>query len=99
MSGKEFKLARNLKRLIGEKGISYNELARRSGVPKTNLLNWSEGANPQVDQLLKVADVLEVSLDFLVASRKEEIDLDKILDKVSVHIGMYEVSIKKVSKK
>lgn len=92
-------LARNLKRLIEEKGISYNELARRSGVPKTNLLNWSEGANPQVDQLLKVADVLEVSLDFLVASRKEETDLDKILDKVSVHVGLYEVSIKKVSKK
>lgn len=92
-------LARNLKRLIEEKGISYNELARRSGVPKTNLLNWSEGANPQVDQLLKVADILEVSLDFLVASRKEETDLDKILDKVSVHVGLYEVSIKKVSKK
>lgn len=92
-------LARNLKRLIEEKGISYNELARRSGVPKTNLFNWSEGANPQVDQLLKVADILEVSLDFLVASRKEETDLDKILDKVSVHVGLYEVSIKKVSKK
>lgn len=98
-SGKDFMLARNLKRLIEEKGISYNELARRSGVPKTNLLNWSEGANPQVDQLLRVADVLEVSLDYLVASRKEETDLDKILDKVSMHVGLYEVSIKKVSKK
>ena len=55
-------LKENLNRLIKDAGISLTELSKRAKVPKTNIHSWTAGANPQLDQLKRVADVLKVSL-------------------------------------
>ena len=55
-------LKENLSKLLIEHKISLNELAKKAKVPKTNLHSWTTGANPQLDQLKRVADVFKVSL-------------------------------------
>lgn len=52
----------NLNRLLKARGLSLTELSKMSKVPKTNLHSWSTGANPQLDQLKRVCDVLQVSI-------------------------------------
>ena len=56
------KLKDSLNRHLKAKNISLTELAKKAKVPKTNLHSWTTGANPQLDQLKRVSDVLEVSL-------------------------------------
>ena len=52
----------NLHKILKVKSISLAELSRKSKVPKTNIHSWTLGTNPQLDQLKRVSDVLEVSL-------------------------------------
>ncbi len=56
------KLKDNLQLLLKKRNISMSELSKLSKVPKTNLHSWSNGTNPQLDQLKCVADALEVSI-------------------------------------
>jgi DNA-binding Xre family transcriptional regulator len=52
----------NLNKVIKEKDLSLTDLAKKAKVPKTNLHSWTTGANPQLDQLKRVCEVLKVSL-------------------------------------
>lgn len=69
-------LAENLKSLLKNKEMSVTELARKSGVPKTNLLAWQSGNNPRIEQLLKVANFFGVTVDFLLTG-EEPTELDR----------------------
>lgn len=55
-------LKENLNKLLKDRKVSLTELSRKVKVPKTNIHSWTAGANPQLDQLKRVADVLQVSL-------------------------------------
>lgn len=55
-------LKENLNHLLKQQNISLTELSKKAKVPKTNIHSWTTGANPQLDQLKRVADVLKVSL-------------------------------------
>lgn len=96
-------LHKTLKQLLEDRGETVTSLARRSQVPRTTIMGWlspsSNSPSVNLAQLTRIADALNVSLDFLITGKKEETDLDKLLDKVSIHVGLYEVSIKKVNKK
>lgn len=50
----------NLNRLLKLQNISLSELAKMAKVPKSNLHSWTTGANPKLDQLKKVCDVLKI---------------------------------------
>jgi transcriptional regulator with XRE-family HTH domain len=52
----------NLNKQLKDHGLSLTELAKKAKVPKTNIHSWTTGANPQLDQLKRVADVLKVSI-------------------------------------
>lgn len=54
----------NVKRCCNQKGLSIRELEIRAGLGNGTIGGWKTG-NPRTDILLKVADVLEVSLDDL----------------------------------
>ncbi len=61
------KLSSTLNSLCKKRRITLSELARRAGVPKQTLHNWTLGrrsVNP--DQLKKVAQALEVSVHYLL---------------------------------
>ena len=52
---------------IAQKGWSLATLARRSGVPKTTIHGWTTGRAVQdLNQLRKVASILEVSVHYLI---------------------------------
>lgn len=92
-------LAKNLKRILDEKGISISELAKKTGVPKSTIMTWLSGRTPDLIQLDKVTQFLNVSIDEVAFNRKREDLLGEIFEKVEVHSGLYEISIKKVNSK
>jgi transcriptional regulator with XRE-family HTH domain len=61
-------LARNVRQLREGRGMTQQQLAERSGVPRATLTNVESGsANPTLSVLLKVARALTVSLEELVS--------------------------------
>lgn len=62
-------LKANLKRLMESKGLKASQLARLSGVPAQRLCDWLAGAQVRnLDQLKKVCEILEVTLDAILFS-------------------------------
>ena len=60
-------LARNIKALREQRGLSQAQLAKLSGVPRPTWANLESGAaNPTLAVLLKVSATLQVSLEELV---------------------------------
>lgn len=52
----------NLNKILKRQNMSLSVLAKKAKVPKSNLHSWTTGANPKLDQLKRVSDVLQVSL-------------------------------------
>lgn len=95
-------LSRNLKLLLEDRELTLTQTAKLSGISKGTLSGWLNGSsvNPRLDQLVQLADALNVSLDLLVTGRKpEEPDLEKMLNKIELFNGQFELSIKRISKK
>ena len=87
-------LEKNLKKVLEQKNISVMELARKTGVPKSNINAWLTGASPNLEQLDKVAQFLETTIDYLAFGRQSE--LTKVLKEFEVHTGLYEIKIKRI---
>ena len=58
-------LANRLKSLCEEKGISYADLAQKSGIPVRRIQRMAFGAtsNPTVFMMLRICDALGITLD------------------------------------
>ena len=54
-----------IKELCKEKGISVKQLEQEAGLGEGTIKKWSQ-FNPRVDNVKKVADTLEVSIDELL---------------------------------
>lgn len=52
----------NLHRILKRQNLSLSELAKMAKVPKSNLHSWTTGANPRLDQLKRVSDILKVPI-------------------------------------
>jgi transcriptional regulator with XRE-family HTH domain len=74
--------AERLLTLRKEKKIAQGELAKKVGIHPNILGRYERGeTTPNIDMASKLADALDISLDYLVG--KTDIELDKnILDKV-----------------
>lgn len=92
-------LVRNLKKILEERELSISELARKAGVPKSTIMTWLAGRTPDLNQLDKVAQFLGTNIEALAFGRKQEDLFTEIMQKVEIHSGLYEISIKKVIKK
>lgn len=68
-----------LRKLLDERGISIAEIARRTGVPKSNIHAWLQGASPSVDQLDRVAQYFGVSMEYLAFGEKPRIHFQSFL--------------------
>lgn len=76
-----------LRELRNKSGLTQNEIATRLGVSGQTILNWENGIyEPKINQLILLADLFGVSIDYLV-ERQSGIDkIDDIcreLDKIS----------------
>ncbi len=60
-------LAKNLRRLREERGLTQQQIAERSGVPRATWTSLESGnANPTLAVLSKAAEALEVSIEELI---------------------------------
>ncbi|MVA24502.1 helix-turn-helix transcriptional regulator [Agrobacterium vitis] len=54
-------------RLAAEKLGGLNKLAQEIGVPRRTLGNWLKGTNPKPSNLKQIADVANISLEWLIS--------------------------------
>lgn len=92
---------KTLKRLIRQRGTTTGELAKKIKVPAKTISDWLTGRTPRdLDAVKRCADVLGVSVHFLLYGEDDRRNIiDEILEKTEVHTGLYEISIRKVSKR
>lgn len=72
--------AENLKKIRKSKKVSQRIVAQQLGYGYTAVANYESGRNePSIDDLIKIADYFEVSMDSLVGRKNEK---DNILNDV-----------------
>lgn len=77
-------IAEKIKYYRNAKGISQGELSQLSGIHLSTIKKYECGTrNPKPDQLLKIADALNVSInDFLSFKIKSDADIFSLVDKL-----------------
>ena len=93
-------LAKILKELSEERGITISMLSKKTGVPQQTLHNWISGVEPKnLTQVKKVADFFEVSLDYLCFGKevKKPDDITSYRDEINA--GVFEVVLRRVKRK
>lgn len=74
-----------LKKLCDEQGISVNVLEERIGLGKNTLYSWKKNT-PKGSNLIKVADYLKVSTDYLLG-RTDKKHIDDIETIAAHHVN------------
>lgn len=61
-------IVERLQAIVREKNTTFKQLEREAGLGNGTIRRW-EGQSPRLDKLVRVADYLHVSLDYLVYGR------------------------------
>lgn len=78
----------NLKDLIKAKNLRLSEISKATGIPKSTLSEWTAGREPKVSEnLLKLAQFLEVTLEYLFTGKDTLININK-QEKANLHFKM-----------
>lgn len=62
-------LWRKIEKRIKEQGMSIYKLSKITGIPNATFYNYRNGSEPSFKNMCKIADALDVSLDYF---REEE---------------------------
>lgn len=80
--------AKNLSRLISEKGITQVELGKQLGIGKTTINTWCTGyAVPSIEKMKKIADYFEISTSDLLNDDDED-DICNEFMKICTYFNM-----------
>lgn len=93
-------LGERIKEIRTAKNISQVQLAAALGVSKQSISNWeNENIQPSVDMLVKLADTLCVSTDFLLSrDNRKYLEVTGLSDETIQHIQQIILDIKKTDK-
>ena len=76
-----------LRELRNKSGLTQNEIASKLGVSGQTILNWENGIyEPKINQLIQLADLFDVTVDYLIERKSNELTVDQIcreLEKIS----------------
>ena len=76
-----------LRELRNKSGLTQNEIASKLGVSGQTILNWENGIyEPKINQLIQLADLFGVSIDYLVERKTGENKINDVcneLEKIS----------------
>lgn len=76
-----------LRELRTKSGLTQNEIAKRLGVSGQTILNWENGIyEPKINQLIQLANLFEVSVDYLIERNNNSKSIDDVckeLEKIS----------------
>ena len=68
-----------LRELRSKSGLTQNEIANKLGVTGQTILNWENGIyEPKINQLIQLADLFSVSIDYLVERKTSVREVDDI---------------------
>lgn len=63
--------ASRLRRTREERGLSQDALARKAEVSKNTVARWEAGSVPEAPTLVRIADLLEVSVRWLIVGDED----------------------------
>ena len=97
----------NLKRIRKEKGFSQEQLAVKLNIVRQTVSKWEKGLSvPDADLLMKLAEVLDVTVDDLLGKKIDIADDENKTDKLSLELAklnerldIYENKLSKLKKK
>lgn len=68
-----------LRELRNKSGLTQNEIASKLGVSGQTILNWENGIyEPKINQLIQLADLFNVSVDYLIERKRSEQSIDDL---------------------
>ena len=68
-----------LRELRNKSGLTQNEIAGKLGVSGQTILNWENGIyEPKINQLIQLADLFDVSVDYLIERKTSDKSIDAI---------------------
>lgn len=71
--------------LLKDKGLSQRELAKSIGVTETTISRYASGGRvPRGSEIKKIADVLGVSIDFLLSNDHKYMSVNELLVKLNI---------------
>lgn len=77
--------AESLRQVRKEKGLSQEELADLIGVSRQAVSKWEQGAGyPETEKLLRVSQVLDISLDSLMSVGTGEKSADRYTGRITI---------------
>ncbi len=64
----------NLRQIMDENNISQKQLSERTGIPASSIASWygKQSSSPSIEAVCKIADVLNVTVDYLVGRESED---------------------------
>jgi transcriptional regulator with XRE-family HTH domain len=92
------KLGNNIEALCKKKRFSVASLARMSGVAKTTIHSWIQGSSPNLGQLKKVCDVLEVPIYELAFGEPDPYQIPKEEILKEIFSGDVRVTLHKIER-
>ena len=91
-----------LRELRNKSGLTQNEIASKLGVSGQTILNWENGIyEPKISQLIQLADLFGVTVDYLIEHKnnsKKADDICRELEKIPIEdvINFIKEEIKKI---
>lgn len=68
-----------LRELRNKSCLTQNEIASRLGVTGQTILNWENGIyEPRINQLIQLADLFDVSVDYLIERSRSDQSIDNL---------------------
>jgi len=94
----------NIKGLLKEKNLSVRAFAKKINKPQKTVQEWINGDNNRIprdpNDLKTIANYFGCSVHFLLFGEEDPKSLlGEILEKTTVHSGLYQIEIKKVKTK
>ena len=69
-----------LERLMEDKGLQQKDLAEKAGISSNGISTWKiTGALPRADIAVKIADILGVTVEYLITGNIPNIDKNDVL--------------------
>lgn len=66
-------MTKNLLKVINEKGYTYNLISKKTGIPQSTISGWfNRGNSPRLEDIVRIADFLQCSVDYLIGRENEE---------------------------
>jgi hypothetical protein len=103
MGTEDLSFGNTLEALMKKRNVSARELAKAIDEPQKTVNDWLvyKTRIPRDPQALKkLSEFFQVSIHFLLFGQEDPKSLlEALLEKTEIHTGLYEISIKKVSKR